>query len=483
VARWTGEPGIDEVLKAADAWRERCFVGSTSILTDRPLWTVPNFTDLLKRYADNPIAGTKRDFLDKLEEQLRGAPPPVIQLAAEVMWFVLLFPNPTIMRQDTKREHLRKIWSWSGEQLPQSPFLEDGPLSGVGNPGTAYFTHRYREMEYLIRVVTAFKSLSAEEQRRLMQEDAPWTFDNWLEGQDGSDRRLMRNALLYFLFPDDLERNLSNDHRQQIYEALKGKLPPDQRIRSRVRKGVDYDKAILNIRRVLAKERGTNDIDFYQDDIRSQWFSSYRENKRKDFTAWLDEFLTDRGLRLNQSGRDTSMKKLRDENSLSSETGYWADDSGLTAKPPRWIIHFDLSGATPVASVPNQHRSRVIGFANTKGGDSGALAVRILPVTKAEDGTLQPIETWEWLLLFCFPGALKSGSTGQAFDDFDPATGKLTYMAQPASYIFSGLLCLNAPDDIFTTQVAGAMKTVTYRDATEALGKLINVDVAGKKSA
>jgi hypothetical protein len=284
---------------------------------------------------------------------------------------------------------------------------------------------------------------------------------------------------LYFLFPDNIERNLSRDHREQMYEALKGKLPNSERIRARNRTLLDYDRAINEIRKVLEKEMGTNQIDFYQSNIKNQWFSAYREGSRKNFTSWLDTFLTDRGLRLNQSGRDTSMEKLRVSDSISTDTGYWADDSGLTAKPPRWLIHFDLTAPSLKAFVPDEHRSRVIGFANTKGGDSGALAVRILPVAKIGNGKFQVIETWEWLLLFCFPGGLKPGSAAQAYDDFDASSGVLTYMTEPIPYIFSGLLCLNGPDESFSASIGSAIRQVTYREATDELAKLIHTASAG----
>ena len=483
MARWTGDSGVTAVLEAADAWRMRCFVGSTSILTDRPLWTEANLADLLARYSGNTILGSSRDFVDKLSEQLKDAPPSVKQVAAEVTWFLFLFPHPHIMKPETKREAIRTVWGWSGEQAPDSPYLDDAHLHGIGHPGTAYLTHRYSEFEYLLRVVIAFKKLPEAEQRRLMQEDVPWTFAAWLDTQEGSDRRLVRNALLYFLFPDHLERNLSRDHRQQMYEALKGKLPSDQRIRSRTRTALDYDKAIARIRAALEQERGTKEIDFYQDDIKKQWFSSYRDNKRKDFTSWLDGYLTDRGLRLNQSGRDTSMEKLRNDEAISAETGFWASDSGLTAKPPRWLMHFDLATPQLEASLPDVNRARVIGFANTKGGDSGALGVRILPIAKTGDAAFQPIETWEWLLLFCFPGGLKPGSAAQTFDDFDPATGMLTYMSEEVKYVFSGLLALNAPDESFSVNVGGEIKTITYREATEALARFIHIKKTGAANA
>lgn len=479
MSRWTGGRDIDAVLEGADAWEERCFLRDGSLLTEQSLWTLPLLNDVLKRFADNPIHGSSRDFIDKLSEQLRGAPKQAIQLAAEVIWFLLLFPSRSSMKAETKRQAISTVWSWSGEPLPASKFLDDAHLRGVGHPGTAYLTQRPSEFEYVLRIVIAFKSLPPARQRQLIQENAPWDFGEWLDEQQGSDRRLSRNVFLYFLFPDDIERNTSRDHRAQIYEALKGKLPLEKRLRSRTRTLLDYDRAINGIRKVLEAERGTHEVDFYQDDIMNQWFAAHREGSRKNFAAWLDGYLKDRGLRLNQSGRDTTIQRLRQDEAVSTETGYWSEESGLTAKPPRWIIHFDLTKPTLAATVPNGHRSRVIGFANTKGGDSGALAVRILPIAKLGDNTFQVIETWEWLLLFCFPNGLKNGSSGQAFDDFDPVHGVLTYMGEATPYVFGGLLCLNDPEESFSAKIDGAVKEITYREATDELARLIHVAEVG----
>jgi len=383
------------------------------------------------------------------------------------------------MKAQTKREQVQTVWQWTGEQAPNSPYLDDAHLAGVGHPGTAYMTYRYAEFEYLLRIVIAFKSTPQMDQRRLLQDNPPWTFMEWLDSQPGSDRRLERNALLYFMFPDEFERNTSRDHRRQIYEAFKNKLPENERIKARTKNNGDYDKAILAIRRVLEKELGTTELDFYQDSLNNQWFAEYKDAKRKSFTSWFDEFFSDRGLQLNQSGRDTKIQKLQEKKAISTETGYWTDESGLTAKPPRWLIHFDLTQANLAASVPEGRQSRRIGFANTKGGDSGALAVRILGVAKTDVGTFEVIDTWEWLLLFCFPGGLKPGSAAQTFDDFDPVTGELTYMGEQVPYIFSALLTENTAEETFTATVGAQKRMINYRDATAALTKLINVRTNG----
>jgi hypothetical protein len=87
------------------------------------------------------------------------------------------------------------------------------------------------------------------------------------------------------------------------------------------------------------------------------------------------------------------------------------------------------------------------------------------------------IETWEWMLLFCFPSGLKHGSAAQTFDEFDPALGTMKYMDQKQPYIFSGLLCLNSPEETFSAQVGDIVKTISYKEATDQLAQMIHVDV------
>ena len=110
MARWTGDEAVGAVLEGADAWRERCFTQSGSILSDGQLWTLENLRDLHQRFVGNPLEGS-RDFIDKLKEQLTGSPPGVMQLAAEALWFLFLFPSPRLMGAEKKRDVISEVWS------------------------------------------------------------------------------------------------------------------------------------------------------------------------------------------------------------------------------------------------------------------------------------------------------------------------------------------------------------------------------------
>jgi len=140
MARWTGDANIDEVFAAADAWRERCILADGSLFSDEKLWTLDNAQEFKKRFVEHPIEGAERSFYDKLEEQLGDSAPAVKKLAAEILWFYLLFPHHSKFGPEKKREQIRTVWEWSGDALPDTPYLNDERLMGVGNPGTAYLT-------------------------------------------------------------------------------------------------------------------------------------------------------------------------------------------------------------------------------------------------------------------------------------------------------------------------------------------------------
>ncbi len=92
------------------------------------------------------------------------------------------------------------MWRWSGTDLPDTPFLTDEALMGVGHPGTAYLTRRHEQFGFVLEVVEAWKSQPAAVRDGLITEDAPWGFMEWLDRFEHADRHPVRNALLYFLF-------------------------------------------------------------------------------------------------------------------------------------------------------------------------------------------------------------------------------------------------------------------------------------------
>ena len=158
---------------------------------------------------------------------------------------------------------------------------------------------------------------------------------------------------------------------------------------------------------------------------------------------------------------------------VDETTGFWANPTDATNKPLRWFLHLELKDDRVIARIPDAHGARRISFANTAQGTSGAVTTRIVPAIKLSEEKFVFYETWEWLLLHCFLPALPAGSSGQLFDEFDEASGKLTYMGQQQDYIAAGLIALQDDDNEFVA--AELPRAIKYTEATEAIAALIHV--------
>ena len=284
MARWIGpdHDHIDAVLAAAEAWRERCFLADGSLFGDERLWTLGNIEEFRSRVIDDPIE-RKDKFINKLEEQLESASPQVKQLAAELLWFLYLFLHRRAMKPETKRDNIERVWEWSGSSLPDSGHLSEGHLSeealmGVGRPGAAYMTRPQWELGFLLQMLERWRS--EPRQSELMVEDPPWRFIAWLDEIDNSERRPIRHAILYFLFPDHLERSVNFEHKRWIVEAFGDRLPEENRPEIQDSPIVDIDRALYELRKGFEKEYGKKELDFYHPPLAELWRRNPQESER-----------------------------------------------------------------------------------------------------------------------------------------------------------------------------------------------------------
>ena len=73
-------------------------------------------------------------------------------------------------------------------RLPlDSRWLSDAVLGGIGSAGTAYNTNRWRELVFMIRFASAWKSLPADDRQRLLSDG--WAFADWLAKIPEADTR------------------------------------------------------------------------------------------------------------------------------------------------------------------------------------------------------------------------------------------------------------------------------------------------------
>ena len=262
------------VLEAAARWRDDCLLGGGSIFTNQPLWTRENAEALEKHYSQNLDLG-EGDFFQKFEGQLADAPVAAIRLAAEILWVIYLIVSSEASSGATKRRQIREVFSWSGDDIPENHWALGSVLEeGVAHPGTAYQTHRWRELVFFIAFLRRWAELRAEGRTALLSD--PWAFSEWLDTVEGASNRQLPHVLCFLLFPDSFERIASRGHKERIVAAFAKHLsdPSAAEYRSRT----ELDKAIFHVREAMSEEYG-DDLDFYNEAIRSQWRKSKDTDK------------------------------------------------------------------------------------------------------------------------------------------------------------------------------------------------------------
>jgi hypothetical protein len=480
MSRNTGDESILPVLEAGDYWKDRCLLQNKSIFSDENLWTKENFKNLREHFEGNPLTGD-RDFLEKLKEQLINAPKPIVKLAAELLWFYMLFPHRGNYAPETKEEQVRLIWSWAGEKISNEKYLKKEYLSGVGGVGVAYLANRYDQLRFLLLFFNEWKALSDGQRADIFNTDQPWDFASWIDDLPNSSKRPVRNAILYFACPEKIEPIISNDHRRLIASSFKGRLDSSQQVSADATL-LELDKAIYEIRSSFEKELNSKDISFYRSPIEEQWSKISMKNIRRSIASAVEKTLEPYGLELRQCGsKKVNLEACNQE--LNSKSGFWKNPTSATNKPLRWIVHLDITGNKPIASLANENGqvitgARKIAFANNSQQKSGAITIRIVPAIKVAEESYIFYEDWEWVLLFCFYPALPQGSSGQLIDDFNPESGKMIYMEKEQAYIFAALITLNVEDSQFVKNIDGVTKQVNYQDATLALADFIKVSPA-----
>ena len=246
-----------------ERFKDACLLCNGSILSPNAvLWTSENLAELHQHFVENIDEGSG-SYYDKLQQQISTAVPDARKLMAELHWFLLLFSSNT--KAETKEQGIRKIWSWSGESLADAvPALSSTVLGGIGHTGTAYNTHRWRELSFLIGTLQTWKALTPKRRQELL--DEPRDFANFLDAVDGVEGRQLRHILPHLLFPESFERISVPSHKRGILEGFGRATREDAKKMA----AAELDKALLSLREHLAKTEG-GDFDFYQDDIRHRW--------------------------------------------------------------------------------------------------------------------------------------------------------------------------------------------------------------------
>ena len=250
---------VNDILAAADAWRQRCFMADGSVFSDEALWTLQNVQELGAACDQGETASDEDKAWNWLKEQLGGKGPEIIRLAAEAVWLTDLFPRTIAVDAPTwKRNRIDELWKLSGADVPDSKHLRDPALRGIRSVQNRHWW-LHLPLRFLLQTIQQWKEGPAGVGLR---EGDPWLFINWLDEKMPKNLdRPMRHQLLYLLYPDHMEP-IGRSEKDKIVAALGNRLP---------RRFEKHDQAVYEIRKAIEKEHGK--FSFDDAHIRPLWTS------------------------------------------------------------------------------------------------------------------------------------------------------------------------------------------------------------------
>ena len=213
------------ILRAAEHWKTQCLLDQKSLFTQRSLWTRENFEEFRQFYVDRPLVG-QESFLWKLEQQLAPGSKRIACLWAEMDWLYRLIVSRAAQGPEKKRDSIRHIWQWSGEDFPEKHDLLSDQVLGAGvlRPGRAFYSLAWKEYHFF---GLAMQDWFSQNLARSGLANEPWEFASWLDSTEAAGDRAFRHALLFLLFP----RRIRADRLKQRQENDRKETPPRRTVR------------------------------------------------------------------------------------------------------------------------------------------------------------------------------------------------------------------------------------------------------------
>ena len=197
------------------------------------------------------------------------------KLAAEVFWlqYLSLYENPT---WKDKRDIVLRIWGWSGDKLEEGdPKLTEELLSGVGRSGAMFHTRPWYEFKYFVSVCEKFSALEDAYKKELLGDG--FKFSEWLTHVPGSDTFQMRHILLFFLFPEEMDRVYSSRQRRFIAETLNPKVSSES---IRGMSPHELDRLLFETRKRLEERYKTDELDWYDKPLVALWLKKFKDRQQ-----------------------------------------------------------------------------------------------------------------------------------------------------------------------------------------------------------
>lgn len=366
MSRFNPNRNVVPVLAAAQQWIQEGLIEERSLLSDRPLWTPGVLEEVRVAFTDNPDDG-ESSFSEKLEGQMRLASDDAKCLMAELLWVLMLFQSN--IGPAKKRESIQRVWAWSGRPLDISqPLLADAALVGIGNPGTAYNTQRWRELNYIIGLSIDLAARPREERMSTLRDRD--RFESWIVAAPQEGYRQFRHIFRYLAFPDQNERITLNRDRRLILETFTDLDPKVIRELS----DAAQDDALSALRERLKGEYGKAELDFYEPQIAGRWRDK-QQVPRKDAQT-EDAFSLGYG-----ELRERFLAQFPQFVSFATEPGYIEHERGYKDE----LVELFHSTVSPLLEAEDWQAA-------------GAAAVALLKVPlKSNSGNPQNIVGWRYV--------------------------------------------------------------------------------------
>lgn len=243
--------------------------GGSAFEEGAKVWTPENFAELRRCFIGRPLEGAT-PYQEKLQQQLRDAEDPAIQLMAELHFVHLLLPRT--IHGATKRHLIELILGLMDTPADLPEELGLALNKGFINPGTYYTTRRDVQITYLVEFGEAWTRLDHADRRSRLSD--PWAFKRTAYDVPANSAYSQRDALLHLLFPETFEAIVSRAHKQLITKRFAGFITTTSD---------DVDMQLLDIRQQLTHEHGDG-FSFYAPDIRPMWRA--QGNAWSDFVRW-----------------------------------------------------------------------------------------------------------------------------------------------------------------------------------------------------
>ena len=274
--------GCDVVYDAAQRWVEAAFRNDDSLFTPgHSIWSLNNLFDFRKRILDGSLPASG-GFYRRFEQQLAGAPPDTIQLAAEILYVYFLIANQHAIRGTTKRQRIREVISWADTALNVTENLNDSDNAidvGILNPGAASQTTIHAQVQMIAELALHWKQMP--DSARTRSKSDPWSFLQAVRSIQTRESRPQSEALLHLVHPDTFEPSTTR-HKELIRSAYESVL--DDRTD-------DVDRDVLEIRNRLTGVSSTYEMgfDFYSPEIVFVWHLGRPKWER--FVRWGYRFV------------------------------------------------------------------------------------------------------------------------------------------------------------------------------------------------